>query len=63
MFCHFRHAGETSIFSICDGRVTCVNPALYAVIGASALLGGITRMTGELRALVQGIWLFVLCSL
>ena len=35
------------IFSACppDTSVRCVSPGFYAVIGASAMLGGVTRMT------------------
>ena len=35
------------IFSSCppDPTVRCVSPAFYAVVGASAMLGGVTRMT------------------
>jgi chloride channel 3/4/5 len=38
------------IFSSCppDPTIRCVSPAFYAVIGAAAMLGGVTRMTGEL---------------
>ena len=42
-----RHQGDIGIFSVCKGHSTCVTPALYAVIGASAVLGGITRMTRQ----------------
>ena len=36
------------IFSSCspDPTVRCISPAFYAVVGAAAMLGGVTRMTG-----------------
>jgi chloride channel 3/4/5 len=33
------------IFSACEPDVTCVVPGTYAIIGAAAALGGVTRMT------------------
>ena len=38
------------IFAACppDPTLRCVNPGFYAVIGASAMLGGVTRMTSKL---------------
>ncbi len=37
------------IFSSCppDVSVRCISPGFYAVIGASAMLGGVTRMTSK----------------
>lgn len=37
------------IFLSCppDPSVRCVSPGFYAVIGASAMLGGVTRMTSQ----------------
>ena len=31
----------------CSSKVDCVNPGLYAMIGAAAALGGVTKMTGD----------------
>ena len=33
----------------CSENDTCVTPGLYAMIGAAAALGGVTRMTGMLE--------------
>ena len=37
------------IFASCppDASIRCVSPGFYAVIGASAMLGGVTRMTSK----------------
>ena len=32
---------------MCTSGHTCVTPGLYAMVGAAAALGGVTRMTGE----------------
>jgi len=33
---------------MCNSGHTCVTPGLYAMVGACAALGGVTRMTGML---------------
>lgn len=37
------------VFSACppDPSIRCISPGFYAVIGASAMLGGVTRMTSK----------------
>jgi len=32
---------------MCNGGHSCVTPGLYAMVGAAASLGGVTRMTGQ----------------
>ena len=32
---------------MCNSGHTCVTPGLYAMVGACAALGGVTRMTGR----------------
>jgi len=44
MYSHYQSYG---IFAeMCNGGHTCVTPGLYAMVGAAATLGGVTRMTG-----------------
>ena len=40
-----RKSGFFHLF--CSPNVDCVNPGLYAMIGAAAALGGVTKMTGK----------------
>ena len=40
-----RKSGFFHLF--CSPNVDCVNPSLYAMIGAAAALGGVTKMTGK----------------
>ena len=36
---------------MCSSGHTCVTPGLYAMVGACAALGGVTRMTGQYECL------------
>jgi len=43
----YSHYQSYGIFAeMCNGGHTCVTPGLYAMVGAAATLGGVTRMTG-----------------
>ena len=41
------YQGSTFFLLFCSEREACVTPGLYAMIGAAAALGGVTRMTGK----------------
>jgi hypothetical protein len=46
------------LFSACppDPTVRCIYPGFYAVIGASSMLAGVTRMTGKWVPILIGIY-------
>jgi len=44
---------------MCNSGHTCVTPGLYAMVGACAALGGVTRMTGRFTSRCQSEFYFV----
>jgi chloride channel 3/4/5 len=42
------HYGDSYVFYGCKNTTTCITPAIYAIVGAAAVLAGVTRMTVSL---------------
>ena len=45
-FCCSLYRDHHLFKEMCTNGHTCVTPGLYAMVGAAACLGGVTRMTG-----------------
>jgi chloride channel 3/4/5 len=45
---HQTYLGDSYVFEVCKHTSTCIKPAIYAIVGAAAVLAGVTRMTVSL---------------
>jgi chloride channel 3/4/5 len=52
---NFLAQGPTGFFSECIDKTYCVSPGLYAIIGAAAVLTGITRLTVSLAIVIYEV--------
>ena len=52
---NFLAQGPTGFFSQCIDKTYCVSPGLYAIIGAAAVLTGITRLTVSLAIVIYEV--------
>jgi len=51
----FEAVGATGFFSQCVDKTYCISPGLYAIIGAAAVLTGITRLTVSLAIVIYEV--------
>lgn len=50
---HYSHKQDWAVFAgECSTGENCITPGLYAMVGAAAVLGGVTRMTGTSTSLI-----------